>query len=91
MAGKNKGKEGQITQVFVEESRVVIDGVNKSFKHLKSRQSGAKGQRLEYFAPVAAANVMLLCPKCSKATRVGHKILENKNKVRVCKKCKEVI
>lgn len=91
MAGKDRGKEGQVNQVFPKDNRVVVDGVNKIYKHLKSRQGEAKGKRIELFGPISVANVMLICPKCNKTARVGHKLLENGKKVRVCKKCKEAI
>ncbi len=91
MSGKDKGKEGKITQIFLAENRLVVDGVNKMFKHLKPRQQGTKGEKITLFGPISAANVMLICPKCSKMTRVAHKMLENGKKSRVCKKCKEVI
>lgn len=91
MSGKDKGKEGKITQVFVAENRLVVDGVNKSFKHMKANGQASKGQKIEYFGPIGAANVMLVCPKCGKSTRVSHKMLEDGKKARVCKHCKEVI
>lgn len=91
MLGKDKGKEGKITQVFAAENRVVVEGVNKIFKHLRSQKRGSKGERIELFGPIAAANVMLICPKCGKITKTGHKYLENKKKIRFCKKCKETI
>ena len=91
MSGKERGKTGKILQVFVKENRVVVDGVNKAFKHAKTRKQGEKGQKIEFFAPLAAANVALVCPKCGKDTRVGYKVLEDGKKVRVCKKCKASI
>ncbi|MBI3626646.1 50S ribosomal protein L24 [Candidatus Uhrbacteria bacterium] len=90
MVGKNAGKDGKVTQVFPQENRLVVDGVNKIVKHLKARGEGAKGQKLELFAPISGSNVVLICPKCGKNTRVGYKLSEN-NKMRICKKCKEVI
>ena len=90
MVGKDKGKDGQVNQVFPKENRLVVEGVNKIFKHMKARQGG-KGSRIELFGPIAGANAMLICPKCAKTSRVGHKLLENGDKVRVCKKCKETI
>lgn len=89
--GKDKGKEGKITQVFVAENRAVVEGVNKIYKHLRPRQRGAKGERIELFAPVAISNLRLICPKCNKHTRIGHKMLEDKTKVRVCKNCGESV
>ena len=60
IAGKDKGKTGKVMQVFAEMNRVVVDGVNKSKRHLKPRRSDEKGQTVEFFMPINASNVMLL-------------------------------
>lgn len=91
MAGKDRGKEGKITQVFTVENRVVVEGVNKISKHLRTRRQGTKGEKITLFGPVAAAKVMIVCAKCNQPTRTGHKFLENGKKVRICKNCGEVI
>jgi large subunit ribosomal protein L24 len=93
MAGKERGKSGKIVQVFVKEGRVVVEGLNKATKHAKTRkQKGSdKGQKIEFFAPMPLSSVMLICPKCSKPTRAGYKVLEDGKKVRICKKCKSTI
>ena len=94
MAGKDKGKEGKVIQVFPELRKVVVEGVNLTTRHLKIRRQGDKGQKIEYSGPIAAANVMLVCPKCAKPTRLGSKSITSAGKtrkVRVCKKCTEVI
>lgn len=91
MAGKDKGKTGKVMQVFPAEGRVVIDGVNKTSKHAKTRKEGEKGQKIEFFAPISASNVMLLDPKSGKPTRVGYKVMEDGRKVRVAKKSQETI
>ncbi len=91
IAGKDRGKEGKILEVFPEEKRVVVEGLNLVVKHVRPRRGGEKGQRIQFPAPLRASNVMLVCNKCNKLTRVGYKILENGKKVRMCKKCKEVI
>lgn len=90
-AGKDAGKRAKITQVFPATNRVVVDGLNTLTKHLKPRRQNEKGQKITVSAPVAISKVILVCPKCSKPTRVGYKILDNKQKVRVCHKCHEVI
>lgn len=89
--GKDRGKTGKITQVFPGERKVVVDGVNKMFKHVKTRKKGEKGQKIEFFGPVAVAGVSLVCPKCGQPTRIGYQILENGKKVRICRKCKATI
>jgi large subunit ribosomal protein L24 len=58
MAGKDKGKSGKILQVFPKLERVVVEGVNASKRHLKTRQSGGKGQVVEFFMPIHASNVL---------------------------------
>lgn len=89
--GKDKGKEGKVIQVFRKEKKVVVEGLNLMYKHMRPRRSGDKGERIQFNAPIAVANVMVICPKCNKNSRVGYKILENKKKVRTCRKCNEII
>lgn len=91
MVGKDRGKEGKVLQVFPDKNKVVVEGLNLVVKHMRPRKSGEKGQRIQFPAPLSAAKVLLVCVKCGKPTRVGHKILENGKNVRMCKKCKEVI
>lgn len=93
-AGKDRGKTGKVIQAFPETEKVVVEGVNMMSKHMKTRRTGEKGQKLEFSGPVNASNVMLICPKCAKPTRVGMTALvdgSKTKKVRTCKKCKEVI
>ncbi|HNZ86303.1 MAG TPA: 50S ribosomal protein L24 [bacterium] len=91
LKGKDKGKTGKVTQVFPNEEKIVIDGINKRYKNLKSRRQGEKGQRIEFFAPMSYSNVAIICKKCGRPTRVGYKFSENKEKYRICRKCKESI
>jgi len=85
-SGKEKGKKGKITRVYPEDFRVMVEGVNVKQRHRKPTKSGEKGQTIEKQNPIALGNVRLICSKCNKAVRVGYKI-EEKNKIRVCKKC----
>lgn len=92
--GKDAGKTGKVIQVFPKDEKIVIEGLNIYIKNVRPRRQGEKGQKVEFPAPVSAANVRLICPKCNKPTRVGYKKLtgESKNKkARLCKKCQEVI
>ncbi len=91
MAGKDKGKTGKITQILPELNKVVIEGVNTMYKHIKSRQRGEKGQRVEFNGPIHVSNVMLVCPKTSKPTRLGIRLADNKKKSRISKKSNEAI
>lgn len=91
ITGKDRGKEGKVIQVFNSNNRVSVEGVNILTKHLRTNRQGQKGQKVEFPAPLSVSNVMLVCPKCSKPTRVKHDILEDKTKSRKCKKCNENI
>lgn len=87
ISGKDKGKIDKVTKVLLADNKVVIENVNIQKKHIRPKREGQKGQIIQMAMPVSIANVKLLCPKCGKASRVGYKFLENKKKVRVCKKC----
>jgi len=91
IAGKDKGKTGKVLQVFPIKKLISIEGRNLLIKHLRPQREGEKGQRVEFPAPMQASNTMLICPQCGKETRVEYKILKNKKKERICKKCKQVI
>lgn len=88
--GKDRGKKGKISQVFPKEELVVVEGLNLRVKHARPRREREKGERVQFNAPLHVSNVMLICPKCSKPTRLGYKLLEKK-KMRFCRKCKEII
>lgn len=90
LAGKDRGKEGKVIQVFPKEGKIVVEGLNLMKKHLRPKKRGEKGQVIELAAPFSASNVMLICEKCGKPTRVGYKF-EGDIKKRTCKKCKEAI
>lgn len=91
MAGKDQGKKGKVAQILPTMNRLVVEGANKMVKHLRPKKQRENGQRVEFDAPIQVSNVQLICPKCTKVTRVGFKKLENNKKVRICKKCKETI
>ena len=95
ISGKDKGKKGKITAAFPKAGRVTVEGVNMVTKHQKARNAMQPGGIIKKELPIDASNVMLICPKCGKATRVAHKVttvtLENgkqdRKMIRVCKKC----
>ena len=84
--GKNRGKQGKVMQVSPKEGKVIVEGVNMVTKHVKPRQMGEPGGLIKAEAALYADKVQLICPKCGKATRVGHEGT-GKDKKRVCKKC----
>ncbi len=90
ISGKYRGKKGKILKAFPKQGRIMIEGINLVKKHQKPKKTGEKGQIIEIPAPIDVSNVKLICPKCTKATRVAYKII-NDRKYRICKKCgKEV-
>ena len=91
MGGKDRGKQGNVAQILPTMEKAVVEGINKMVKHLRPKKQNESGQRIEFDAPMDLSNLQLICPKCSKITRVGFKTLENKKKVRICKKCKQTI
>lgn len=94
IAGKDRGKTGKVMQAFPGLNKIVVEGANQATKHLRPQKRGEKGQKIEYSAPLSAANVKFICPKCNEPTRLGIKVLAEDGKdkkVRVCKKCKEAI
>jgi large subunit ribosomal protein L24 len=94
LAGKDKGKSGKVLQIFPARERVSVEGLNLLIKHMRPRKQGEKGQRIEFPAPLNISNLMLVCPKCGKPTRIGSRTIEMENKkkkMRICKKCNQNI
>ena len=87
LSGKDKGNKGKILVADPSARKVIVEGVNMATCHVKPRKQGEEGGIIRKEIPMYASKVMLVCPKCSKPTRVAHKILEDGSKVRACKKC----
>ena len=85
ISGKDRGKKGKVLQVSPKERKVIVENVNKVKKHVKPRRMGEPGGIIEAEAALYADKVQLICPKCGRPTRVGHRIVDGK-KVRVCKR-----
>jgi len=90
IAGKDKGKKSKVMRALPKLEKIVVEGVNIVKKHTRPRKQGEKGQRVEMPMPLHISKVKLVCPKCEKPTRVGYKVTE-KDKFRICKKCKQEI
>ena len=95
LTGKDSGKSGKVLQSFPSEGRVSVEGLNILIKHLRPQKKGEKGQRIEFPGLINVSNVILLCPKCGKETRVAYKLVKGEDgknkKFRVCKKCQETL
>ncbi|MDR1721150.1 MAG: 50S ribosomal protein L24 [Endomicrobium sp.] len=88
--GKDKGKEGQVLRVFPDKGRVIVAKVNLIKRHTKPTKTDTGGI-YEREAPISISKVMLVCPKCDRASRSKFDRLSDGKKVRVCRKCGEVI
>ena len=90
ISGKDKGKKGLVMRLRDKSGKVVVEKVNIRTKHVKKSQ-GQAGQKIRFEAPISASNVMVICPNCSKVTRVAHIVLKTGKKQRVCKKCNQTL
>lgn len=88
--GKDKDKTGKIEKVFPKLGKVLIANVNLYKRHLKARSQNQPSEIVTVTKPLPEANVVLICPKCNKPTRVGYSVEKNV-KSRICKKCKSQI
>ena len=86
LSGKDKGKQGKVLGTVPSEDKVVVEGGNMVTCHVKPRRQGEEGGIVKREAAIYASKVQVVCPKCSKATRVAYEIKDGK-KVRTCKKC----
>lgn len=88
MAGKDKGREGAVEKVFYKKGQVLVAGVNMFKKHARA-QEGKSGGIIDITKPLPIAKVALICTQCGQSTRVGTGA--DKDKKRICKKCKGLI
>ncbi len=89
IAGKERGKTGKVLRVLGERDRVVIEHVNLVKRHQKPRGPQSPGGIIEKEASIHLSNVLPVCARCTKPTRVGHRHLEDGRSVRVCRRCNE--
>jgi large subunit ribosomal protein L24 len=91
IAGKERGKTGKVLSFPSDGRQVIVEKLNMIKRHTKPSQKSRQGGILEREAPLAVSNVMVFCANCQKPVRVGIKILEDRRRVRVCKKCQDVL
>ncbi len=92
ISGDDKGsatnrKIAKVLRVLPEKNKIVVEGINRVYKHLKPSAKNQQGGRLSKEMPIDVSNVMLLCPACKHGVRVGHRFTETGQKQRYCKKC----
>ena len=102
LSGKDKGKTGKVLQILPDMNKLVVEGINVMYKHIKSQKRGEKGQRVQFNGPINVSNIMFVCPKCNKSSRLGikeqsetvattEKKSSRRTKSRFCKKCNEAV
>ena len=88
IAGKDLNKTGRVLRVLRDKGRVVVEGVSFLKRHTRPNpQRQIKGGIVEREAPIHVSNVMIICGACGKATRIGHNVLADGKKVRICRSC----
>ncbi len=91
LSGKEQGKIGSVLKVDKDSERVIVEKINLVKRHTKPSAKNAQGGIIEKEAPIHISNLMIICNKCAEPTRIGKRILDDKSKVRVCKKCGEIL
>jgi len=85
--GKDKGKKAEVIRAFPSQGTVIVEGVNVAKRHAKPTRATQQGGVIDKFMPVQVSTVSLLCKSCDQPTRVGMKIKDDGEKVRICRKC----
>ncbi|NCP17087.1 50S ribosomal protein L24 [Candidatus Kuenenbacteria bacterium CG_4_9_14_3_um_filter_39_14] len=102
LKGKDQGKTGKVLKVIISpqsksKDKIIIEGINLRYKHIRPKRAGEKGQRIMFPFALSVANAQLVCPKCGQPTRIGYQVLAKapettrEKKQRVCKKCRAII
>jgi len=89
--GKDKGKKGKVINIVDDGRRAIVEGINLVKKHKRQTRQDQKGGIVSIEAPISVANIMVVCKRCDKPSRVGFSILSDGTKTRVCKVCKEAV
>ena len=91
ITGKDKGKQGRVIRVMPEANKALVEKINYVKKAVRKTQKDQQGGVIQKEAPIQISNLMLVCPKCSRPTRVGATVLKDQTKSRFCKKCQELL
>lgn len=89
--GKDLGKSGKVLKVFPKEGKIIVEKINFVKRHTRPSQKVQQGGILEKEAPISISNVMLICNKCGAKTKVKIGVLGEGKRIRICKKCNEMI
>jgi len=95
ISGNARGKTGKVLKIFRDDNRIIVEGVNIIKRHTRPSQKNPQGGIVQKEAPIDASNVMVICPKCNKPSRIGHKYVTDaatgrKHTMRICRNCEEM-
>jgi len=91
IAGKDRGKKGKVRKALPKDKKVIVEGLNMIKRHSRAKGQARQAGIIELEAPMNVSNVMFICGKCDKPTRVGFRVLSDGRKARICRACDEVI
>jgi large subunit ribosomal protein L24 len=91
LQGKDKGKKAEVVRALPDRNRVILEGVNVAKRHAKPTRATQQGGVIDKFMPVDVSTVALICKSCDQPTRVGYRVEDSGEKVRVCRKCGSVL
>lgn len=91
ITGRDKGKQGKVRQSLPKRGCVVVEGINTGKRHTRPRGQARQAGIIDRDAPMPISNVMLVCPKCNKPTRVSYTVVSDGSRMRMCHRCNEVI
>lgn len=89
--GKDRGKTGRVMKVLANEGKAIIEGRNLVKKHIRKTKADQQSGIIQIESPIQFSNIVPVCPKCDKPTRIGFSVQADNKKVRFCRKCKEVL
>jgi len=90
LAGKDKGKQGVVKKKLIKKDKVIVEGLNMIFKHIKKKE-GKPGEKIQTEMPIHISNVQVLCPKTNQGTRIKYVVSKNGEKQRISKKSGEIL
>jgi large subunit ribosomal protein L24 len=91
IGGKERGKTGKVLRVISDKDAVIVERLNMVKRHSKPRGPQQPGGIVEKEAAIHASNIMILCDKCNAPVRIGHKVLADGKKIRICRRCNEAL
>jgi large subunit ribosomal protein L24 len=87
ISGPDRGQSGRVLKVLPRKGKIVVEGVARSYKHVRRSQKNPQGGRLSTERPIDISNVLWLCSACGKSSRTGARFLPDGSKERFCRKC----